>query len=181
MFVPRGQSPQSLARILRPGAGERILEVGPGPGIHALPIARNLVPGGVLDALDIQPEMLDHLKRRAEKAGITNIVTKQGDAQSLPYPSGTFDGAYMIGTLGEIPDAAAALRELRRVLKTGGRLVIGEAFIDPDYVSLPAVEEKAKAAGFFLERASGPRLSYFALFRPVAGDTLPLPSDHVLE
>jgi ubiquinone/menaquinone biosynthesis C-methylase UbiE len=77
----------------------------------------------------------------------------------------------MIGTLGEIPDVAAALRELRRVLRTGGRLVIGEAFIDPDYVSLPVLEEKAKAAGLSLERASGPRLSYFALFRPVGVDT----------
>lgn len=170
MFIPRGQSPESLARILEPKDGERILEVGPGPGLHALPIARTLLPGGILDALDIQTEMLDHLKKRAEKAGVTNIVTTKGDAQALPFPSGTFDAAYMIGTLGEIPDDAAALAELRRVLKPEGRLVIGEVFIDPDFVSLPALGEKAKSAGFVFERASGPKLSYFALFRKTAGE-----------
>jgi SAM-dependent methyltransferase len=170
MFIPRGQSPESLARILNPKAGERILEIGPGPGVHALPIAKALFPGGVLEALDIQPEMLDHLKQRAEKAGVTNIVTTKGDAQALAFPSGTFDAAYMIGTLGEIPDDAAALGELRRVLKSEGRLVIGEVFIDPDFVSLAALREKAKTAGFVFERASGPKLSYFVLFRKSAGE-----------
>jgi ubiquinone/menaquinone biosynthesis C-methylase UbiE len=106
------------------------------------------------------------LKQRAVRAGITNIVTTQGDAQALPYPSHTFDGAYMIGTLGEIPDEAAALRELRRVLKPRGRLVIGEVLVDPDYVSLAALKEKAHDAGLVLERTTGPRVSYFALFRP---------------
>ena len=172
LLLPRGpHSPQRLKRILQPRSGERILEVGPGPGVHALPIAKALVPGGVLDALDIQPEMLDDLKRRAVKAGITNIVTTQGDAQALPYPSHTFDAAYMIGTLGEIPDEAAALRELRRVLKSEGRLVIGEVFLDPDYISLSALEEKARNAGLVLERTGGPRFSYFVLFRPIATAT----------
>lgn len=166
MFIPRGQSPQRLKRILRPKEGERILEVGPGPGVHALPIARALLPGGVLEALDIQTEMLDHLNRRAEKAGVTNIVTTRGDAQALPFPDDSFDAAYMIGTLGEIPDGAA---ELRRVLQPAGRLVIGEVFIDPDFVPLPALKEKAASAGFVFERGSGPKLSYFALLRPTSG------------
>jgi ubiquinone/menaquinone biosynthesis C-methylase UbiE len=75
--------------------------------------------------LDIHYKMLENLQRRAVKAGITNIVATQGDAQALPYPRHRFDVAYVIGTLGEIPDTAAALRELRRVLEPTGRLVIG--------------------------------------------------------
>ncbi len=169
LFLPRGpHSPQHLKRILKPRSGEQILEVGPGVGVHSLPIAAALLPSGVLDVLDIQHEMLDDLKRRAVKAGITNIVATQGNAQALPYPRQTFDAAYMIGTLGEIPDAAAALREVRRVLRPTGRLVIGEVVLDPDYVSLPALEEKAKEAGLVLERTTGPRFSYFALFRATA-------------
>jgi ubiquinone/menaquinone biosynthesis C-methylase UbiE len=107
LFLPRGaHSPEALKGILDPRGGERILEIGAGVGIHALPVAAWLLPTGVLDALDIQQQMLHDLKRRAVKAGITNIVATRGDAQALPYPSHTFDAAYMIGTLGEIPDLA---------------------------------------------------------------------------
>lgn len=112
--------------------------------------------------------MLENLKRRANKNGVKNIVTTQGDAQALPYSDQMFDAEIMIETLGEISDHAAALSELRRVLKPGGRLVVGEAIIDPDYISLSALEEKVRDAGFVLERTTGPRFSYFARFRPVA-------------
>lgn len=169
LFVPRGPlSPKRLRRILQPQPGERILEIGPGVGIHALPIAPSLLPNGGLDVLDAQQEMLDDLKRRAARKGVTNITPRQGDAQKLPYLDRTFDAAYLIGVLGEIPDAAAALRELRRVLKPDGRLLIGEVLIDPDFVSLLALKEKAKDAGFVFEQKTGPSFCYLALFWPVA-------------
>ena len=167
LLLPRGpNSPGHLRKILRPEPGERILEVGSGIGIHALAIAAALVPKGVISVLDVQHEMLDNLKRRANRAGISNIVATQGDAQALPYRTNVFDSAYMVGTLGEIPDEAAALRELRRVLKPEGRLVIGEVVIDPDYVNISALREKATHAGLAFERSTGPMSSYFALFRP---------------
>src|SRR5262245_18022581 len=134
LLLPRGpHAPKRLKLVLQPRSGERILEVGPGIGVHALPIADALLPDGVLDVLDVQQEMLDHLARRAAQGGLTNIVPQQGDAQKLPYPDRTFDAAYLIGVLGEIPDASMALRELRRVLKPDGRLIISELAIDPDF------------------------------------------------
>lgn len=167
LWLPRGpHSARNLARILQPRPGERILEVGPGIGIHALPVASTLLPKGTLDALDIQEEMLRALKKRAQKLGVTNIVATLGNAKTLPYPDGSFDAAYMICTLGEIPDGTAALKELGRVLKTSGRLVVGEFMIDPDFIPVNSLKEKAKNAGFVLERTAGPRLAYFALFRP---------------
>lgn len=168
LFLPRGHSPQNLKKILKPQTGERILEVGPGIGIHAFAVAAALLPDGVLHVLDIQQEMLDELKQRAVKQGITNILAKQGDAQKLPFPDCTFDAAYMITVLGEIPDLAAALNEARRVLQPKGRLVIAEAVADPDYISLPILKEKIENAGLALERTSGSMFSYFALFRPIA-------------
>jgi ubiquinone/menaquinone biosynthesis C-methylase UbiE len=74
--------------------------------------------------------MLDDVMSRARTQGITNIRAARG----LPYGDGTFDAAYLVGVLGEIPDEPTALRELRRVLKPNGRLVIGEVFFDPDFV-----------------------------------------------
>lgn len=169
LLVPRGpHSPKQLKKVLQPRSGERILEIGPGIGIHALPIATSLLPDGVLDVLDMQQEMLDDLTRRAAKLNIGNIAPKQGDAQQLPYPDRIFDGAYMIGVLGEIPDAVAALSELRRVLKPGGRLVVSELLIDPDFVSLSTLQEKTGNAGFVLQHYVGPSWAYSAVFRPAA-------------
>lgn len=167
LLFPRGpHSPTRLKRILEPRSGERMLEIGAGVGVHALPIAAALLPDGVLDVLDVQQQMLDDLTQRAARAGVTNIVAKRADAQTLPYADQTFDAAYLVCVLGELPDGIAALRELRRVLKPEGRLVIGEILFDPDYISPSVLRGKAEAAGLVLERKLGPGLAYFALFRP---------------
>lgn len=169
LLVPRGpHSPTRLHKILQPRSGERILEIGPGVGVHAIPIAASLRPDGVLNVLDVQQEMLDDLMRRAARRGLTNIVPLQGDAQRLPYPDSTFDAAYLISVLGEIPDAPLALRELRRVLKPAATLLISEVLIDPDFISLRALQKMARDAGFVFERHFGPRFAYAAVFRPIA-------------
>ena len=174
LLLPRGpSSPKRLARLLEPRSGQRLLEIGPGIGTHALPIATRLLPGGVLDVLDVQQVMLDHLRQRAESASVSNIVTTQGDAQVLPYADGTFDAAYMIGTLGETHDHVEALREVWRVLKTAGRFVVGEVLVDPDYVRLPVLKAEAKAAGFVFERSTGPSFCYLALLRPASEPAAP--------
>ena len=168
-ILPRpGQSPTRLAQILQPRNGEHVLEIGPGIGTHALPMASALGPNGVLDVLDVQREMLEAVRRRASTAGITNIEAREGDAAHLPYPDQTFDGAYLIGVLGEIPDGDGALRELSRVLKPTGRLVIGELFVDPDFISLPQLLARAERAGFLIARTMGSTLAYLARFEPDA-------------
>jgi ubiquinone/menaquinone biosynthesis C-methylase UbiE len=67
--------------------------------------------------------------------------------------------------LGEISDPEAALGELRRVLKPAGRLVVGEVFVDPDFIRLAWLVERARAAGLLLERRTGNPVSYYARFR----------------
>lgn len=174
LLVPRGpHSGTSLQRTLQPRTGERILEIGSGIGVHALSVAASLRPDGVLDVLDVQREMLVDLMRRAAGNGLTNISPCQGDAQSLPYRESIFDAAYLISVLGEIPNTPIALRDLRRVLKPDGRLVIGEVLIDPDFISLPALKEKARDAGLAFERKVGAGFAYMAVFRP----TVQLPAD----
>jgi ubiquinone/menaquinone biosynthesis C-methylase UbiE len=168
LLVPRGNhSPEHLKRLLEPRSGERILDVGPGIGIHAVPVAESLAPDGFLDVIDVQQEMLDEVMKRAGERGITNIRSRRCDARQLPYDDGTFDAAYLIGVLGEIPDGQAALRELRRVLKPNGRLVIGEVFFDPDFVFLGSLKSRAERASFAFEQMLGGPLSYLARFRPI--------------
>ena len=164
-IYPRpAQSPTRLAQILQPRNGEHLLEIGPGIGVHALPVARALGPDGVLDVLDVQREMIEAVVHRARDAGVANIASREGDAGDLPYADQTFDGAYMITVLGEIPDGDAALRELARVLKPTGRLVIGEVFFDPDFVSLRRLLARAEEAGFVFGHKVGSPLAYLARF-----------------
>ena len=153
-----------LREILAPEAGERMLEVGPGTGYYGLHVARWLEPDGTLDVLDIQQEMLDHTVRRARELGISNIVPLRGDAQELPYPDDCLDAAYLNFVLGEIPDQDATLRELRRILKPGGRLVVGEAFTDPHMVRFGVLRTRAETAGLEFERQLGGPLGYYARF-----------------
>jgi ubiquinone/menaquinone biosynthesis C-methylase UbiE len=144
---------------IRPG--ERVLEVGPGTGLQALYIAGLLGARGRLDIVDIQQPMLDHVMRRAAAATAGPIVPAQADARDLPFEDGSFDAAYLVTVLGEIPDPGAAIREIRRVLKPGGRLVVGE-FADRHYVPLVTLLRYANDAGLRPAARLGPPLAYFA-------------------
>lgn len=156
-----------LLEVLAPVPGERLLELGPGTGYYTLPVAQRL-DGGRLFIADIQQQMLDHTMRRAADAGISNVEPALADAQSLPYADGHFDGAFTVTALGEIPDPDQALRELGRVLKPSGRLVVGELFGDPHMVTFGSLRDRASRTGLRVERRLGGPLGYFALLRPEA-------------
>jgi SAM-dependent methyltransferase len=155
-----------LREILGPVNGEDVLEIGPGTGYYTLDLAEWVGPEGRLQVFDIQQEMLDHTMRRVAERGLPNVVATQGDAQSLPFDEDCFDAAILITVLGEIPDQDAALREVRRVLRPDGRLVVGELIGDPHYVAPGALERRAGTAGLAVEGRAGPRLGYFARLRP---------------
>jgi ubiquinone/menaquinone biosynthesis C-methylase UbiE len=153
-----------LRDVLDPKPGERVLEVGPGTGYYSLDVAEWVSAGGQLDIFDLQQEMLDHTMRRVGERGVTNVVPCRGDARALVYEDASFDAAYLVTVLGEIPDQDTALRELARVLKPGGRLVVGELFGDPHWVSPSRLRAGAEAAGLTFEQRSGTSLGYFARF-----------------
>ena len=156
-----------LDALLGARPGERVLEIGPGTGLQALHVARQLGPSGRLNVVDNQRAMLDHVMRRAEAKGIGAIVPVHADARKLPIGGASFDAAYLVTALGEIPDPLAALREVRRVLKPTGRLVVGE-FIDRHYVPLVTLLSHANTSGFDLATRIGPPIAYFARLRPVS-------------
>lgn len=154
-----------LREMLIPEPGERVLEVGPGTGYYGLHVARWLEPDSTLDVLDLQQRMVDYTMRRARDLGISNIAPVRGDAASLPYPDDSFDAAYLVATLGEVPDQESALSELSRVLRPEGRLVVGEGLPDPHMVSFGTLRERAKTAGVCFEHRTGGSFGDFASFR----------------
>jgi ubiquinone/menaquinone biosynthesis C-methylase UbiE len=159
-----------LHEALGPVAGQRLLEVGPGTGYYAVDMAGRIGEAGHLDLLDLQREMLDHMLREADRRGVGDRMTAtQGDAQALPYPDATFDGAYIVLALGEVPDQVAALRELARVVRPGGRVVVGELLGDPHMVTSGRLRERAALAGLEVERRVGPWAGSFTVLRHARG------------
>jgi ubiquinone/menaquinone biosynthesis C-methylase UbiE len=150
-----------LIEILAPRAGERVLEIGPGTGYYTFEIAARL-DGGQVDVFDIQQEMLDHVMRTANERGVTNIRPALGDAQSLPYADESFDAVVLVTVLGEIPDPDRALGEIARVLRPGGRLIVGELFGDPHMVTTGKLRERAERADLSFSRRLGNPLAFFA-------------------
>ena len=155
-----------LREVLDPRPGERILEIGPGTGYYTLDLAGWIGPDGSVEIFDLQQEFLDHTLERAAERGLTNVVPTQGDATSLPYDDDSVDAVVLTAVLGEIPDRAAAMREIARALKPGGRLVVGELFGDPHFTTLGALGRLGEAAGLLVAGRSGPPFGYFARLEP---------------
>jgi ubiquinone/menaquinone biosynthesis C-methylase UbiE len=157
-----------LRSVLRPEPGERVLEIGPGVGYYTLDLAEWVGPEGKVEIFDLQQEFLDHTMSRAAERGLGNVVPTQGDATALPYENDSIDAVVLTAVLGEIPDPGTALREIARVLKPGGRLVVGELFGDPHFTTQSALKRQAAGAGLRWETHSGNRFAYFACLVPTS-------------
>jgi protein-L-isoaspartate O-methyltransferase len=151
-----------LREVLRPEPGERLLEIGVGTGYYSLDLAEWVGSDGRLELFDLQQKFLDHVMAAAAERGLANLVPTQGDATALPYEEASMDAVVLTAVLGEIPDTAGALREIRRVLKPGGRLVVGELFGDPHFTTLGSLKSQAGDAGLGYREHSGNWFAYFA-------------------
>jgi phosphatidylethanolamine/phosphatidyl-N-methylethanolamine N-methyltransferase len=100
--------------------GETVLEVGIGTGLN-LPL---YPPSFRLTGIDLSQEMLDKAVERAQKLAMPNLVLKVMDATSLDFADSEFDKAVATYTISAVPDPVAVLREMKRVVKPGGVLVI---------------------------------------------------------
>ena len=158
------QSAERLVALLRVGGGGHVLEVGPGTGHYSIPIAAGLIGGGCLDVVDVQGVMLERVRQEARLRHVEGIRVVQADASRLPYRDEVFDAAFIVAALGEIPDGDAALRELRRVVKAGGRVVVGEVFVDPDFVRFGRLKVRSERAGLTFRSKVGGAPAYLACF-----------------
>lgn len=140
--------PQRVLTALDLKSGERMLEIGSGNGYYSRHVARRIGPRGWLICLDIQREMLLETRRRLRAAGFESAECVQASAEHLPFASGSFDHVLLVTVLGEIPDRSQALREIRRVLRPGGRLSVSEQLPDPDFITPGSLRRQLCVAGF---------------------------------
>jgi ubiquinone/menaquinone biosynthesis C-methylase UbiE len=100
--------------------GARVLDVGCGPGILAIRLAKY---GYEMTGLDIDAQALQRAKENAEIEGV-EVEFREGDGSSLPWPDEAFDGVASLHLLHEAKDPGRVLKEAHRVLKPGGILAM---------------------------------------------------------
>jgi ubiquinone/menaquinone biosynthesis C-methylase UbiE len=147
---------RGMAASIPQGAGQRVLDLGCGPGVSTFELAR-LMPGAHLIGLDLAPRMLHEARRRQPRAGVptAQISWLHADGRQLPLPSRSIDACTGHSFLYLVDDRVSVLSEIRRVLRPEGRLVL--------------MEPNARAASIHqtLEQSRDPRyLVSVSLWRP---------------
>ncbi|WP_128971103.1 class I SAM-dependent methyltransferase [Bradyrhizobium tropiciagri] len=129
---------------------DRVLEVGFGPGVVIQRLS-SLVLAGSIAGIDASPEMVGQARaRNATAVRDGRIDLRLGSVEHLPFDDGSFDKALAINSMQVWPDAVAGLREIRRVVKPGGKVALG--FTSHSGQPREGVVEKLEAAGFTAAR-----------------------------
>jgi arsenite methyltransferase len=114
---------REIARAtLGAASGERVLDLGCGPGFFCAELLEEVGDGGLVTGVDASRQMLDLARRRCAQRG--NVAFYEADATSLPVEDASFDAALCVQVLEYVADYPRALAELWRSLRPGGRVVI---------------------------------------------------------
>ena len=118
---------RALKEIVRRDAAQEILDIACGTGDFSIAIARAMAPGSRVTGIDISEGMLSVMRAKLAAEGLGDRVTcSQGDSESMSCADGTFDCVTIAFGIRNFEHREVALREILRVLKPGGKLVILE-------------------------------------------------------
>jgi SAM-dependent methyltransferase len=153
--------------------GETVLDLGSGPGLDAFIAAKAVGPQGRVIGVDMTPAMLERARRNAGQGGFGNVEFREGRLEALPVADASVDALTSNCVINLVPDKAAVFREIARVLKPGGRLVISDIVLDGE---LPAAIAKDLYAYVGCIAGAASRSDYFGLVEAAGLGEL-----HVLE
>ena len=138
------RSPEVLERIVKmaeAGPDDTVLDVACGPGLLACAFAR-VARHAV--GVDITPAMLDQARKTQQEQGLTNVSWQSGDVLSLPYPDQHFSIVVSRFAFHHLADPLAALKEMVRVCKPGGRVVVADMAPAPEKADALNAEERLR-------------------------------------
>jgi ubiquinone/menaquinone biosynthesis C-methylase UbiE len=152
------EAPDTALDTLKIARGSTVADIGAGSGYITMRLANRVGPTGTVYANDVQPEMLQILRRRVDRARATNVVLVQGAIDDPKLPASAMDLELMIDVYHELSHPQEMLRGLRTALKTDGRLVLLEYRkedpsipIKPDHkMSVREAKLEVEAEGFAL-------------------------------
>lgn len=119
-------NPFSLGRL---NAGETVLDIGCGAGFDTLQAARQVGPTGRVIAVDMTGAMVAKARAGAAALGLANVDVRHGYAEDLPLEDASVDVVIGNGVINLTPDKMGVMKEIRRVLKPGGRFQIGDIIV----------------------------------------------------
>jgi SAM-dependent methyltransferase len=115
--------------------GDQVVDVACGAGLDSLIAARMVAPQGRVIGIDMTAAMLEKARQSAAAVGLANLEFRAGYAEALPVPAAWADVVISNGALNLMPDKVAALTEVARILKPGGRLQMSDILVQ---TSVPA-------------------------------------------
>jgi ubiquinone/menaquinone biosynthesis C-methylase UbiE len=160
------QKPDEVVRALALRPGQTACDVGAGPGYFTLRLARAVGAGGKVYAVDVEPRLIEALRRRLDSARITNVTPLLAPPEDPTLPDAACDVVLIVDTYHHFPDGRAYLRRLRRALRPGGRVVNIDYDKRPTPVG-PPLDHRISRDDFLKEaRSAGYRLREEVGFLP---------------
>jgi len=120
------EEPDLAISILKIPKGAAVADIGAGSGYMTIRLSDRVGPAGTVFATDVQPQMIEILRRRLAAKHITNVTLVQGAVDDPRLPPASVDLELMVDVYHELSEPQAMLRGLRAALKPGGRLVLLE-------------------------------------------------------
>src|SRR5262245_40149278 len=138
------EAPSKLLDALKFKPGDAVADVGAGSGYYTFRIAKLVAPGGKVYAVDIQPEMLDLIRKRAQAKGLTNVEPVQGTETDPKLPAGAVDLILLVDVYHEFSHPHEMTEAMIRALKPKGRIVFVEFRMEDETVPIKLVHKMSE-------------------------------------